>query len=173
MLSLCIPKGQEISEWIYEVFALPKIWTEKFEKFCPFSNFFVHILGNATTSYIHSEISWPSVHDFAFLSIFLQKGKMFIHFKGIFGIGTWIWIWIWAVENLGSSHHASVVNGSIYCRVTWMFYKYLVKMHVPKNKYICSFRKNSTPLCLSQNRNAMTFPISRLPKEIGRSYLWS
>ena len=24
-----------------------------------FSNFFVHILGNATTSYIHSEISWP------------------------------------------------------------------------------------------------------------------
>ena len=62
-------KGQEISEWIYEVVALPKIWTKKFEKFCPillpwsigqnFSDFFVHILGNATTSYIHSEISWP------------------------------------------------------------------------------------------------------------------
>ena len=52
-------KDHEISEWIYEVFALPKIWTEKFEKFCPFSNFFVHFLGNATTSYIHSEISWP------------------------------------------------------------------------------------------------------------------
>ena len=37
----------------------------KFEKFCPeclgqnFSNFSVHILGNATTSYFHSEISWP------------------------------------------------------------------------------------------------------------------
>ena len=27
-----------------------------------FSNFFVHILGNATTSYIHSEISWPLDH---------------------------------------------------------------------------------------------------------------
>ena len=24
-----------------------------------FSNLFVHILGNATTSYLHSEISWP------------------------------------------------------------------------------------------------------------------
>ena len=52
-----------------------KIWScriaqnmnEKFEKFWPeylgqnFSNFFVHILGNATTSYFHSEISWPLV----------------------------------------------------------------------------------------------------------------
>ena len=42
-------KGQEISEWKFEVVALPKIWTSKFEKFCPkysgqnFSNFFVHI----------------------------------------------------------------------------------------------------------------------------------
>ena len=45
-----------------------KIWshriTSKLEKFCPklgqnFSNFFVHILGNATTSYFHSVISWP------------------------------------------------------------------------------------------------------------------
>ena len=48
----------------YEVVAFcPK--NKKFEKFCPkysgqsFSNFFVHILGNATTSYFHSEISWP------------------------------------------------------------------------------------------------------------------
>ena len=37
---------------------------EKFENFCPeylgqnFSHFFVHILGNTTTSYFHSEISW-------------------------------------------------------------------------------------------------------------------
>ena len=28
-------KGQEISEWKYEVVTLPKIWTKKFEKFCP------------------------------------------------------------------------------------------------------------------------------------------
>ena len=58
-------KGQQISEWKYEVVALPKIWTKKIEKFCPeylrqnFSNYFVHILGNATTSYFHSEIFWP------------------------------------------------------------------------------------------------------------------
>ena len=58
-------KGQEISEWKFEVVALPKIWTKKIEKFCPkysgqnFSNFFVHILGNATTSYFHFEIYWP------------------------------------------------------------------------------------------------------------------
>ena len=65
-------QGQEISEWKYEVVALPKIWTKKFEKFCPeylgmdflwlrakFLNFFVYILGQATTSYFHSEISWP------------------------------------------------------------------------------------------------------------------
>ena len=44
---------------------MPKIWTKKFEKFCPkysgqnFSNFFVHILGNATTSYFRFEIYWP------------------------------------------------------------------------------------------------------------------
>ena len=25
-------------------------------------------------------------------AFFLQKGKMFLHFKGIFGIGIWIWI---------------------------------------------------------------------------------
>ena len=50
-----------------------KIWSrciaqnmnEKFEKLCPkylgqnFSKNFVHILGNATTCYFHSEISWP------------------------------------------------------------------------------------------------------------------
>ena len=40
---------------------------KKIEKFCPkysgqnFSNFFVHILGNATSSYFHSEISWPDL----------------------------------------------------------------------------------------------------------------
>ena len=44
-------KGQEISEWIYEAFASPKIWTKKFEKSRPDYN--------AMTSYIHSEISWP------------------------------------------------------------------------------------------------------------------
>jgi len=57
-------KGQEISEWRYEV-ALPKVWTKKFEKF--FSKYsgqnfyknFVHILGNGTTPYFHSEISRP------------------------------------------------------------------------------------------------------------------
>ena len=38
------------------------------EQFCTgklvdnFSNFFVHILGKATTSYFHSEISWPLCH---------------------------------------------------------------------------------------------------------------
>ena len=53
-----IIKGQEISECKYEVVALPKIWTKKIEKFCP-KNFFVHILGNARTSYFLSEISWP------------------------------------------------------------------------------------------------------------------
>ena len=45
-------KGQEISEWKYWVVPLPKIWTKKLEKFVP-------ILGNATNSYFHSEISWP------------------------------------------------------------------------------------------------------------------
>ena len=56
-----ISNGQEISEWIYEVVTMPKIWTKKLEKFCPivsgqnFSKFLVHILGNAT----NSEISWP------------------------------------------------------------------------------------------------------------------
>ena len=60
-----LTKGQFISEWKYEVVTLPKIWTKKFEKFFPeylgqnFSTFFVHILGNATTSYFHSEINWP------------------------------------------------------------------------------------------------------------------
>ena len=29
-----ISKGQEISEWIHEVVALPKIWKKKLEKFC-------------------------------------------------------------------------------------------------------------------------------------------
>jgi hypothetical protein len=52
-----------------------KIWTHRiaqnmnknFEKFCPeylghnFSIFFVHILGNATTSYFRFEIYWPLV----------------------------------------------------------------------------------------------------------------
>ena len=28
-------KGQEISEWMYEVVELPKIWTKKLEKFYP------------------------------------------------------------------------------------------------------------------------------------------
>ena len=36
-------QGHEISEWKYEVVALPKTFT----------------LGNAMTSYHHSEISWP------------------------------------------------------------------------------------------------------------------
>ena len=30
-----LSKGQEISEWKYEVVALPKLWTKKLEKFCP------------------------------------------------------------------------------------------------------------------------------------------
>ena len=50
---------------VYEAVALPKIWTKIFEKFCPdtigqnFSIFFVNILGNAMTSYVHSGFSWP------------------------------------------------------------------------------------------------------------------
>ena len=28
-------KGHKFSEWIFEVVALPKIWSKKFEKFCP------------------------------------------------------------------------------------------------------------------------------------------
>ena len=28
-------KGQEISEWMYEVVTLPKKWSKKLEKFCP------------------------------------------------------------------------------------------------------------------------------------------
>ena len=58
-----ITKGQEVSEWKFEVVALAKIWRKKFEKFCPkysgpFSNFFIRILSNATTSHFHSEIPW-------------------------------------------------------------------------------------------------------------------
>ena len=61
----CTAKGQEIPEWIYEVVALiTQNMNEKTRKTLPcdleqnFSNFFVHILGSSTTSYIHSEISW-------------------------------------------------------------------------------------------------------------------
>ena len=55
-------KGQLISKRKYEVVTLPKIWTKKFEKFClkysgqNFSNFFIYILGNGTTSYFHEEL---------------------------------------------------------------------------------------------------------------------
>ena len=66
-MSILSTKGQEISEWKYEVVSLPKIWTKKFENFCPeylgqnFSIFFVHILGKATTSYFQSDTSWPLI----------------------------------------------------------------------------------------------------------------
>ena len=46
-------KGQEILKWIYEVVALPKIWTKKLEKFCPYT------IWQNFSKYIHSEISWP------------------------------------------------------------------------------------------------------------------
>ena len=84
-------KGQEISEQKYEVVALTKIWTKKFEKFCPehlgqnFSIFLVHILGNAT-SYFHSEISWPleaKLYDacWAFYTLQqLESNRLFIEF---------------------------------------------------------------------------------------------
>ena len=42
-----------------------KTCSSKIEKFCPkysgqnFSKNFVHILGNGTNPYFHSEISWP------------------------------------------------------------------------------------------------------------------
>ena len=39
----------------------------------------------------------------------LQKAKIFIHFTGFSMFG----IWFWTVENLGSSHHASVVRDSV------------------------------------------------------------
>ena len=77
-----LPKGQEISEWKYEVVALPKIWSKKFEKFCPeylrqnFSNLFVHIFGNATTSYFHYEISWPLLCNFIITLCWLTLVKM-------------------------------------------------------------------------------------------------
>ena len=34
-LAMLGAKGQEISEWKYEVIPLPKIWTRKFEKLSP------------------------------------------------------------------------------------------------------------------------------------------
>ena len=49
---------------IDEIFTV-YLTSTKGKKFCPeylgqnFSNFFVHILGNVTTLYFHSEISWP------------------------------------------------------------------------------------------------------------------
>ena len=78
-------KGQEISEWKYGVIPLPKIWTKKFEKFCPeylgqnFSIFFVRILSNATTSNFHSEISWSLLlMHFMTLSWLMKKTCMMI-----------------------------------------------------------------------------------------------
>ena len=58
-------KGQLISEWIYEVIVSPKIWTKNCQDFYPHYTgqkswqFFVCILGETMTSYIHSEIYWP------------------------------------------------------------------------------------------------------------------
>jgi hypothetical protein len=41
------------NENMYEVVALPKIWTKKLEKFCPDTfPFFVHVLGNVRISYL-------------------------------------------------------------------------------------------------------------------------
>ena len=51
----------------------------------------------------------PSLWFFITKPFFLQIAKIFIPFTG-FGIGTWIW----AVENLGSSHHVSVVCDNSY-----------------------------------------------------------
>ena len=67
---LVTTKGQEISEWVYEVVALPQI-----RKILPyniradFSNFFIFILGNARSSYIHSEISRPLAKSKTSLSV--------------------------------------------------------------------------------------------------------
>ena len=43
--------AQNMNEKIWKI--LPQVFRAEF------FNFFVHILGNATISYFHSEISWP------------------------------------------------------------------------------------------------------------------
>ena len=65
-------KDQEISEWKYEVMALPIIWTKEFEKFCP--KLQGRIFQKFDTSYFHSEISWPkNRYEFYFAKISLLK----------------------------------------------------------------------------------------------------
>ena len=61
-------KGQLISESINEVIVSPKIRSKNCQDFCPHYTgqkswqFFVRILGETMTSYIHSENNWPLVH---------------------------------------------------------------------------------------------------------------
>ena len=58
-------KGPLISEWIYEVIVSPKIRTKNCQDFCPHYTgqkswqFFVCILEETMTSWIHSENNWP------------------------------------------------------------------------------------------------------------------
>ena len=72
----------------------------------------MHGLGTTNESFVyHSQLKFchcvSPVRDFAF-NHFFSKKLMFSYILQdfLFGIG----IWIWAVENLGSSHHASVVR---------------------------------------------------------------
>ena len=53
---------------------------------------------------------FATVHDFALLShLFFQKSRIFIYVFQDFLY--WFWIQIQALENMGSSHHMSVVHG--------------------------------------------------------------
>ena len=66
----CKTKSQLILEWIYEVIVSSKILTKNCQNFCPHYTgqkswqFFVGILGEMMTSWIHSEINWPLMFKF-------------------------------------------------------------------------------------------------------------
>ena len=74
-------KGQTISEWICEVIVSPKIRTNNCQDFCPVLwgqiswQFFVRILGETMSSYIHSEINWPLTYEK------IRRGICYVFYK--------------------------------------------------------------------------------------------
>ena len=64
---------------------------------------------NRKTTALSSQILSLSIASICFCTnqpFFLQKAKLFIHFKGIF---IWVWSVSLAVNNFGNKNHASVV----------------------------------------------------------------
>ena len=82
---LCVISAMSFhSYWIWNILTFLKV--RKFQNenmessYCP--NFFVHILGNATTSYFHFEIYWPLPkgglvsHKYSFFVLFFKKQSL-------------------------------------------------------------------------------------------------